>query len=322
MAIIAISYRRSESSDIVGRIHDRLCSYYGPESVFIDINDIPLGVDFRTHIQSVLRKTKVLLVIIGQAWCGPKRDASFKIGDETDPVRVEVETAFQFKIPTIPVLVNGAVMPECSLLPPSLKELSYLNAAEVGSGQVFNSQMDRLIKGVDEALGSSSQLHDGSRGISGSRSEVTNGRKFVKLLHYMKYLSACGAAIVVAHHLVIELLDLNQIFMLIASIAISLTIGVIFSLMTKPGTWGVVALAVSTGIVSVAGMIISDGLNSGQPIMPLTKFEWRETLEYCVLIAFSFYLGSWLVRIVDRSLSVFRSGSDVSNGARYRRGDN
>jgi hypothetical protein len=51
---VAISYRRQDSAGIAVRIYDRLMGRYGKSSVFIDIDKIPFGVDFRTHIADEL----------------------------------------------------------------------------------------------------------------------------------------------------------------------------------------------------------------------------------------------------------------------------
>lgn len=68
MPTIFISYRRSDSQDITGRIHDHLSREYGRESVFIDVDNIPPGVDFQDHINRVVTNCDVLLPIIGPAW--------------------------------------------------------------------------------------------------------------------------------------------------------------------------------------------------------------------------------------------------------------
>jgi hypothetical protein len=52
MAKIVISYRRSDSDAIAGRIRDRLASHFGEESLFMDIDNIPFGTDFREHIKN------------------------------------------------------------------------------------------------------------------------------------------------------------------------------------------------------------------------------------------------------------------------------
>src|SRR5438132_940623 len=40
---IFISYRRADSMDATGRIHDRLTEHFGRESIFIDVDTIPRG---------------------------------------------------------------------------------------------------------------------------------------------------------------------------------------------------------------------------------------------------------------------------------------
>src|SRR5436309_381601 len=52
MPKIVISYRRADSDAIAGRIRDRLANYYGDQSVFMDIDNIPFGIDFRDHLQA------------------------------------------------------------------------------------------------------------------------------------------------------------------------------------------------------------------------------------------------------------------------------
>jgi len=56
MPEITISYRRKDSDAITGRIRDRIARDFGDNSVFMDIDNIPLGIDFRKHIQKALRE--------------------------------------------------------------------------------------------------------------------------------------------------------------------------------------------------------------------------------------------------------------------------
>src|SRR6516165_1399690 len=149
MAKVIISYRRADSTAVAGRIRDRLVGQYGPSQVFIDVEDIPFGIDFRDHIRNELLHSDLLLVVVGREWLGKQADGTVRIQSETDPVRIEVETALQNSIPVIPVLVNGAQMPEPSDLPESLKNFVFLNAATVDSGRDFHVHMDRLIVGID-----------------------------------------------------------------------------------------------------------------------------------------------------------------------------
>jgi len=150
MPEITISYRRKDSDAITGRIRDRIARHFGDNSLFMDIDNLPLGIDFRKHIQKALRENQILLVIIGPNWIGPVEGAPARILDPTDPVRIEVETALQRDMPTIPELVSGATMPSASELPESLKDLPFFNAAEVNSGLDFHSHVDRLVRAMEQ----------------------------------------------------------------------------------------------------------------------------------------------------------------------------
>jgi len=152
MPKIIISYRRADSGVITGRIRDRLVQHYGDDSIFMDIDNIPFGMDFRKNIAEALAKNELMLAVIGPDWLGTTSAGSARIHDETDPVRIEVETALERGLPTIPVLVGGATMPKAEDLPDSLKGLTYHNAAEVSSGRDFHAHMDRLIRSMDAAL--------------------------------------------------------------------------------------------------------------------------------------------------------------------------
>src|SRR6516225_9233926 len=103
------------------RIFDRLVARYGADSVFRDVDNIPIGVDFREHINSILARTDITLVVVGKRWFGARRGGR-RIDDPADPVRVEVETALRNGIPVVPVLVEGGAMPNANQLPESLKE--------------------------------------------------------------------------------------------------------------------------------------------------------------------------------------------------------
>lgn len=152
MPKIIVSYRRSDSAAITGRIFDRLTSRYGDESVFMDIDNIPFGIDFRTHIKGELEKSDIVVAVIGPRWLGAVADGPARINEAADPVRVEVETALRSGVTLIPVLVDGATMPTESELPEGLKPLAFINAAPVDTGRDFRAHMDRLIRSMDGIL--------------------------------------------------------------------------------------------------------------------------------------------------------------------------
>jgi len=46
MPKVFVSYRRDDTLTFTGRVFDRLRSHFGPDSVVMDIDSIPFGVDF------------------------------------------------------------------------------------------------------------------------------------------------------------------------------------------------------------------------------------------------------------------------------------
>src|SRR5271163_2713968 len=120
MPRITISYRRDDSGAITGRIFDRLVGYYGRESVFRDIDNIPLGVDFRQQINSILDQSDIVLAIVGPQWIGPRRGKS-RLDNVADPVRLEIEAVLRRDVPLIPVLVARAPMPRADELPEGVR---------------------------------------------------------------------------------------------------------------------------------------------------------------------------------------------------------
>src|SRR5215469_641212 len=148
---IVLSYRRSDSDVITGRIRDNLANHYGEDAVFMDIDSIPLGFDYRKQMKDALAENKVMVAVIGPKWLGG-RGTDARINANNDPIRIELETALQQGTPIIPVLVGGATMPKADDLPQSLQELCYINAGEVDGGRDFRQHMSRLINGIDQIL--------------------------------------------------------------------------------------------------------------------------------------------------------------------------
>jgi hypothetical protein len=150
--MIAISYRRQDSSPVAGRLYDRLQAEFGKGSVFMDFDSIPYGVDFREHIKTTLQRAKVVIAIIGPEWCGGRDPSNRRIDDPTDFVRLEVASALENGIPIIPVLVNNTPMPEAKSLPAELEGLAFRNGLALDTGIDFHHHADRLIAGIHRVV--------------------------------------------------------------------------------------------------------------------------------------------------------------------------
>ena len=154
---IFLCYRREDSIDITGRIHDRLSAVFGGESVFMDVDNIPFGVDFRAHLHGWVATCDIVIVVIGDRWLDVSVESGSQQGkrrldDPADYVRIEIEAALARDIPVIPVLVGRAEMPSTDQLPECLAPLAFRNAAAVRSGRDFNGHVTRLIEGTQALL--------------------------------------------------------------------------------------------------------------------------------------------------------------------------
>jgi TIR domain len=306
MRKIAISYRRSDSSAIAGRIFDRLAAHFGKPSVFMDIDNIPFGIDFRTHIQDALLRTDVLLAVIGPKWTGPDAGGTARIRQESDPVRVEVETALERRVPVIPVLVDGAKMPASTELPESFRNFAFLNAAEVATGRDFHTHMDRLIDAIDQTVGAGASV--GAKSSTSEKNPALVADAFGAPPKswpgdLLRYLAVPLVLLLVVHHVIVNSLDLNTEYLRIATWSVSFGFGFAFFWRSGRGAGPGISFALALGVLAVAGMTISEGLNSGEPILPQTRFEWRDNIEYAVGIALCFIAGHALARALRAAIS-------------------
>jgi hypothetical protein len=150
---IFISYRRTDSADVTGRIYDRLVQRFGKELIFKDVDSIPLRLDFREYVGDVVGRCALLLAVVGDEWLMARdQGGTRRIDDPKDLVRIEIEAALQRRIPVVPVLVQGAAVPEENQLPPSLAGLSSRNGIKIRSDPDFHRDMDRLIAGMEAHL--------------------------------------------------------------------------------------------------------------------------------------------------------------------------
>ncbi|MFN9295010.1 MAG: toll/interleukin-1 receptor domain-containing protein, partial [Planctomyces sp.] len=81
---------------------DRLQHQYGAGSVFLDVDNIPPGVDFRNHLDAAVAKCDVFLALIGNEWLSTSESGVSRLEDARDFVRIELESALRRSIPVIP----------------------------------------------------------------------------------------------------------------------------------------------------------------------------------------------------------------------------
>jgi hypothetical protein len=146
---IFISYRRSDNPDATGRIYDRLIAEFGKVRVFKDVDSIPLGQDFRGHLNEVVGDCAVVLAIIGPRWTDARNgEGKRRLEDPDDFVRIELEAALARDIPVVPVLVGHAAMSGIADLPASLASMVFRQSIEVRPDPDFHNDATRLVSAL------------------------------------------------------------------------------------------------------------------------------------------------------------------------------
>ena len=148
---IFISHRRADATYPTGWLFDRLANHFGHGRIFRDLESIPPGDDFAAAIGEALETCAVLLVVIGPRWLEAAGPAGRRLDDPDDFVRLEIEAALARQVRIIPVLVDGARMPEAGQLPPSLAPLARRQAVGLSPDR-FTSDADRLLTALDAVL--------------------------------------------------------------------------------------------------------------------------------------------------------------------------
>jgi uncharacterized membrane protein HdeD (DUF308 family) len=143
---IFISYRREDGGYGAGRIADHLAHEFGRDRLFVDVDNIPLGENFVKILSEEVGKCDVLLAIIGPNWLNMRDDrGKRRLDNPTDFVRVEIRAALERGVPVIPVLLDGAAIPDANKLPEDLKELHVRNGLPIRHAS-FAGDVGKLIR--------------------------------------------------------------------------------------------------------------------------------------------------------------------------------
>lgn len=146
MSAVFISYRREDAEGQARALSTELAGVIGKASVFMDVDNIALGRDFREVLQESLGSCDILLALIGPEWLNA-RDGSGKrrLDSPRDFVRLEIASALKRNIPVTPVLVRGAKMPAQEQLPDDLKDLAFRNGFELSHTR-WDSDVREMVK--------------------------------------------------------------------------------------------------------------------------------------------------------------------------------
>jgi TIR domain len=147
-----LCYRRDDASDSAGRLVDKLVDAYGSDRVFMDIDSVPLGIDFVEHVSEQISRCAVVIVMIGKQWLKIKdKRRRRRLDNEDDLVRAEIRAALQQKVPVIPVVVQDADMPSAEELPEDIRPLARRNGIYLRPEQ-WRAGVARLLKELDKVM--------------------------------------------------------------------------------------------------------------------------------------------------------------------------
>lgn len=153
MTGIFISYRRLESKLQARILFERLEPRFRGR-VFMDVDGLKPGENFRDKIGAQLERCTVLLALIGPQW-EAVRDGkgNRRLDDPRDWVRLEIATALQRGITVVPVLIERAHMPAEQDLPEELRRMLDRHAFVLNLDQGFDQGMRDLVEAIRPDMG-------------------------------------------------------------------------------------------------------------------------------------------------------------------------
>lgn len=135
---VFISYRWNDTGALAELLQDRLRRGLGPGGVFLDQRRIDPGDDFPERLDSALRRASTMLVLIGHTW------NVARLHDERDVVRWEISSAVRDELWIVPVLHQGARMPDANDLPDAVAAMARKSAHPIHSDSIA-ADIDRLV---------------------------------------------------------------------------------------------------------------------------------------------------------------------------------
>jgi TIR domain-containing protein len=149
---IFINYRRGDDPGFTGRLFDQLAAAFPRDKLFMDVDSIAPGADFSQVLRGAVDECDVLLAVVGRGWLSSTdKHGDRRLDKPGDFVRIEIAEALAAGKLVIPVLVNGADVPNSLSLPAEIKEFSRRNAVRI-SHERFHTDAQTLIKSLTTIL--------------------------------------------------------------------------------------------------------------------------------------------------------------------------
>jgi hypothetical protein len=147
MSSIVVSYRKSDTKFIAGRIGDSLVTSFGDRQVRVGVeNLITPGDDYADAIESGIKQAQVLIVLIGSGWLNEPW-----LNNSQDYDRLALLTALNEKKRVLPILIDGATMPTADQLPAEFASLARRTGLSV-SEDTFRADIAPVVDTLKKAV--------------------------------------------------------------------------------------------------------------------------------------------------------------------------
>jgi TIR domain-containing protein len=184
VAEVFINYRTGDGEWPAAFLDDKFKRRYGADRVFRDATSLEPGRDFREELKRRLKRSAVLVVVIGPDWLTARDNAGRRrLDSSTDYVRMEIAESLSRDIPVLPVTLNDVRLPLADELPPDIGELAYRQSC-VFRSRNYQADFSEIVRIIDEEVPLATQNHDaengrstdhGSRTVNGSRNAIGMG---------------------------------------------------------------------------------------------------------------------------------------------------
>lgn len=162
---VFISYRREDTSGYALGFRRAIMQHVPGSKVFLDVESMDAGVNWRRAIRDQIASCDVLLVIIGDEWL-VTRDQRKKIDSDDDPVRHELAEALarDGDVHVIPVIVEEAKMPAPADLPSDVRKLCDFNT-HVIHDRSYDSDLTKLLTTLGNLSTSGPAIQEASTAV-------------------------------------------------------------------------------------------------------------------------------------------------------------
>lgn len=151
---VFLSYRRHDSRDIAGLLKQCGDANLGPDSVFMDVFDMPYGTSYATNIAAVIQDCAALVLLVTPEWFDADGASSWsRFQATTDPVRLELEAAHSNGIPVVVLGTGGAAWDPPSIVPSHIRSLEIARQIVLNNIAISVEDADAVFTACQEISG-------------------------------------------------------------------------------------------------------------------------------------------------------------------------